>query len=594
MSTSERFGPYELLEKLGAGGMGVVYRARHTTLNRAVALKMTLLGHLTGAEDTQRFLLEAKAVASLDHPNIVPVYEIGEQDGQHFFSMKLIEGSSLADRAAELKRQPREVARIMILVARAIHHAHQHGLLHRDLKPANILLDAQGEPYVTDFGLAMNLGAEKRLTASGLAVGTPNYMAPEQAVGDKRLTTAVDVYGLGAVLYELLTGNPPADGRTVAETLNNVLEKDPRRPSQANPLVDLDLETICLKCLEKNPAKRYRSAEAFAADLELWTAGEPIHARRVTAAERMLKWTKRHRWLAALVATAGAALVFILVGGVVFNARLNRQLARNEETRRDLEVTLTRQVAERLDADFRRLGSIPQGIAILLSQRTDWTEPQLRDLMRDVLASDRRLFGICAAFEPHQFDPAREDYALYAHRSPTGPVFVQFSLEVYKPLYREWAWYADPKKLMRPVWGDPYFDSGGGEIWMTTCSIPIRREGKFAGVLTIDLSIEEYARVVRGWLGEVQMGDDSYGFVVDHTGRIVTHPQEEVFRREVRDLDRQNMALAELDGLLKEETQGTLKGIDPRTKAPSRFVFVKVPSSLWSFVAVIPHRAGGD
>src|SRR5436190_3276139 len=210
MSTAPMlFGPYEIQEKLGEGGMGVVYRAKHTQLNRVVALKMTLLGQLAGPENIQRFLMEASAVASLDHPNIVPVYEIGEQDGQHFFSMKLVEGCSLADQLSELAKRPREIARLMILIARAIHYAHQHGLLHRDLKPANVLIDTEGTPYVTDFGLATRLEGDKKLTATGLTIGTPNYMAPEQALGDrKRLTTATDVYGLGAIMYELMTGKP--------------------------------------------------------------------------------------------------------------------------------------------------------------------------------------------------------------------------------------------------------------------------------------------------------------------------------------------------------------------------------------------------
>ncbi|HZE98964.1 MAG TPA: protein kinase [Planctomycetota bacterium] len=586
------FGPYELHEKLGAGGMGVVYRARHTQLNRTVALKMTLLGHLAGPDDIQRFLMEAAAVASLDHPNIVPVYEIGEQDGQHFFSMKLIEGSSLADRIPDLQKRPREIARLMILIARAIHHAHAHGLLHRDLKPVNILVDTTGEPFVTDFGLATRLEGDKKLTATGFTIGTPNYMSPEQALGDrKRLTTAVDVYGLGAVFYEMMTGKPPIDGRTPAEILSNVLEKDPDRPSRLNRAVDPDLEAICLKCLEKKPNERYRSAEALAADLELWLAGIPIHARRVTTFERIVKWTRRHRLLAALVGTAVAALGFIIVGGVIFNSRLNSELKRNEEVRRELEKTLTRQVAERLDSDFRRLAALPQGAAVLLSLRSDWSEPQLRDMMRELLASDPRLFGICTAFEPYLFEKAQRDYALYIHRSAKGPVYVQFSPDVYQPLYREWKWYTEPRDQMKSLWGDPYFDKGGGEIWMTTFSIPFQRGGKFAGILSVDVSIEEYSRVVRSWLGELEMGDEAYGFLVDQTGRIVMHPQMEMFRSEVPQLDRSNPRLEELAVRLKTESVGSLNGKDPRTKAPASFVFVRVPSSNWNFVAVIPHRA---
>lgn len=589
----QNFGPYEIIEKLGAGGMGVVYRARHTQLNRTVALKMTLLGHLTRDDNVQRFLMEASAVASLDHPNIVPVYEIGEQDGQHFFSMKLIEGNSLADRIPDLQRRPREIARLMILVARAIHHAHSHGLLHRDLKPVNILVDGNNEPYVTDFGLAMRLEDDKtKLTQTGFTIGTPNYMSPEQAMGDKkRLTTSSDVYGLGAVMYELMTGKPPIDGQSPAEVLANVLEKDPVRPSRLNPAIDIDLETICLKALEKSPAKRYRSAEGLAADLELWLDGVPINARRVTTFERAVKWARRHRWFAALIGTVSAALGFIVVSGILFNARLNAELHRNEETRRQLEMTLTRQVAERLDSDFRRLAAVPQGGALLLSQRSDWTEPQLKDLLAGVLASDPRVFGVCAAFEPGQFALNRKDYALYVHRSPKGPVFVQFDPETYKPLYREWDWYANPRDRGKALWGDPYFDKGGGEIWMSTHSIPFYRGGKFSGVFSLDISIEEYARVMRGWLAEVQMGSGSYGFVVDHTGRIVTHPEMDRFRVSVQELDRSNLKLGELDGLLREETEGHLHGIDPRSNLPARFVYVKVPASMWSFVAVIPDAA---
>lgn len=590
--TPMNFGPYEIIEKLGAGGMGIVYRARHTQLNRTVALKMTLLGHLAGDDNVQRFLMEASAVASLDHPNIVPVYEIGEQDGQHFFSMKLIEGSSLADRIPDLQRKPREIARLMILVARAIHYAHQHGLLHRDLKPVNILVDGQGQPYVTDFGLAMRLEGDKKLTQTGFTIGTPNYMSPEQAMGDKkRLTTASDVYGLGAVMYEMMTGRPPIDGHSPAEILANVLERDPVRPSKTNLGVDIDLETICLKALDKSPEKRYRSAEGLAADLELWLEGVPIHARRVTTFERTIKWARRHRWLAALIGTAAAALIFILVGSVLFTSRLNRELKRNEETRRELELTLTRQVAERLDSDFRRLAAIPQGAALLLSQRSDWTEPQLKEMLLGVLNSDPRVFGVCAAFEPGQFELVRRDYALYVHRSPKGPVFVQFSPDVYQPLYREWDWYANARDRGAALWGDPYFDKGGGEIWMATHSVPFKRAGKFTGVFTVDVSIEEYSRVMRKWLDEVHMGEGAYGFVVDHTGHIVTHPQMDLFRVPVQDLDRSNRKLGELDGLLREETEGHLRGIDPRSKSPSRFVYVKVPSSLWSFVAVIPDAA---
>ncbi len=387
-----RIGDYELLAEIAHGGMGVVFKARQLSLNRLVALKMIRAAGFASEAELRRFHLEAEAVAQLDHPNIVPIHEVGEHDGQPFFTMKLIEGGSLAERIAgrpgELSQ--RAAAALLARTARAVHFAHQRGILHRDLKPGNVLLDEHGEPQVTDFGLARHLASDSSLTVSGAVVGTPSYMAPELAAGHgHEATTAADVHSLGAILYELLTGQPPFEAATPLETMRQVVEQEPvppwivrrkrfeqeraagpnpksesRNPKEARipkseTSADLprlrrsdfgsvsdfgsrasDLDIICLKCLEKNPAQRYASAEALAEDLEHWLRHEPIRARPSTGWEHAVKWARRRPAQAALVGVSvGAALLLLavlLVACAQVAAQRNRALLQERITRTNL------------------------------------------------------------------------------------------------------------------------------------------------------------------------------------------------------------------------------------------------------------------
>jgi WD40 repeat protein len=311
--------------------MGIVYKARQPQLNRVVAVKVLAAGRFAAPDFVKRFRTEAETVASLDHPNIVPIYEVGEGEEQPFFSMKFVEGGSLAARISNRETQisDGDAARLMGKLARAVHYAHQRGVLHRDIKPGNVLLDSQGEPQLTDFGLAKLVEKESTLTRTMAMLGTPSYMSPEQARGEaKQLTTAVDVYGLGAVFYELLTGKPPFAEATTMETVRQVLEQEPRRPSSLKPGVDRDLETICLKCLEKDPARRYGSAEALGADLERWERDEPVVARPPSVLYQLQKSWRRNK----LAYSAGLAVVLALVVGLGLAAAGWRQAGNERDT----------------------------------------------------------------------------------------------------------------------------------------------------------------------------------------------------------------------------------------------------------------------
>ncbi len=298
----EDFGDYELLEEIGRGGQGVVYRARQKSLNRTVALKVIGLGPWATEAHLKRFRREAEAAASLDHPCIVPIHEVGEREDHCYFSMNFIEGGQL-DEMVEREPLPiRRVVELIMKLARAVHYAHEHGILHRDIKPGNILLDEKNEPHLTDFGLARLIETESTVTWTKEVLGTPSYMAPEQAAGEtKKLTSATDVYGLGAVLYQLLTGEPPFAGETTYDTIRLLLDREPRPPRLLNPKVDRDLSTICLKCLEKDPQRRYSSALALAEDLDSWSRHEKIQAKPTGFFTHSRRWVRRNRSTTTLI-----------------------------------------------------------------------------------------------------------------------------------------------------------------------------------------------------------------------------------------------------------------------------------------------------
>ena len=378
-----RLGDYQLGEKLGHGGMGVVYRARQLGLGRAVAVKLLLLGRHSSADSIRRFQREARAVASLRHPNIVSIFEVGEADGQHYFSMELVEGEDLAQRLRQGPLSARDAAECLRTLALAVEYAHSQGVLHRDLKPSNVLIDVFGQPRLTDFGLAKPLDGSADLTETGRLLGSPNYLAPEcVSGGSEAASPASDVYSLGALFYELLTGRPPFLAQSLQDTLVRIRDTEPVSLRRLNPTLPADLETVCLKCLEKSPGARYPTAQTLADDLGRWLRNEPIQARPVPAWERSWKWSRRNPRMAALALVCVLAGMGLFVTLTLANVRIrqaNDRTAAEAEASRLRLVRLNVQTGNRLVADQDPLTALGWFVEALALEHGD---PVREDLHR--------------------------------------------------------------------------------------------------------------------------------------------------------------------------------------------------------------------
>ncbi len=474
-ATGQNFGAYELQALIGRS-MALVYRAAHTQSGRIVALKMVPPQQLHDDSVRERFKTEVRATAALDHPNILPIYEVGERDGLPYFSMKLAEGGALSERSTGYRGKFREIAALVAKVARALNHAHQRGILHRDVKPGNILLDRADEPFLVDFGIAKSLAADVDLTRTLSVLGTPAYLSPEQAAGKtKELTTATDIYGLGAVLYELLTGHPPFEGASAVEILHEIERKSPERPTVRDASIPRDLEIICWKCLAKEPRDRYSTADALAEDLERWKDGRTIIARPATRPERVWRWARRNPALASL----SAALLVLLIAAAVVSSlaalRFNKQRKRAESAEHGATEQLRAAlVAQATAAQLTgQAGQRFESLAALQRAAAIHPSADVRDLYANAFTlADLRIIqsfaGRRSQSDPLAFDA---DLAYFATEAESGVVVIRS--------------VADQRERQRLVPPEPE----GTSIAPAICITPFSEDGRWLAIRHADETV---------------------------------------------------------------------------------------------------------
>jgi serine/threonine-protein kinase len=494
------FGDYEILGEIGRGGMGVIYRARQRGLNRTVALKMIRAGKLAAEEDVERFRTEAKAAASLSHPNIVPIYDFGEHEGQQYFTMELIQGRTLDRHEHDFRSDPREAARLLAIVARAVHHAHQRRIIHRDLKPANILIDDAGRPHITDFGLAKQAGIGRRLTESNVILGTLAYIGPERLSDDfQPLTTSVDLWSLGVMLYELITGKEPFRGKNQMDTLERIRKQDPAPPRTLNRDIPRDLEAICLKCLEKEPERRYGSALGLARDLERFLKREPIEARPVHRVVRAWSWCRRNPGAAGLV-VAGGVLVLAATLGTVF--RMAENAAREDAVEKGLVYT-AKLVAHLVRHRIEQWGQTVQetsGNAELRKILADWNRFADRNPGEDreklIPAEEgRRLQRYCESLHQASLrEPAFENWHLL-DREGTLVARTPYEPKILGKNFRERDYFQGLLRHMKSAKsGSPHLSGGFRSVSddhykFDICWPVLGEDGEFLGVVAIAIGV---------------------------------------------------------------------------------------------------------